>query len=121
MTRSAEDVREKELAAKGKLLRSDFDGAIADATRAIELNPSNFWAYGTRGAAKARKGLRKDALADFGQAIKINPEYAFGLGMRGYTLIGLGKRKQAVGDIAKAISLDPSLLPLMDVLKETIE
>lgn len=43
---------------------NEFDLAIDDATKAIELNPKNQGAYGTRGWARFQKGDTQGAPAD---------------------------------------------------------
>jgi Flp pilus assembly protein TadD len=73
MARAAEldlQLRGKESAASyvnrgvGKAARGDFDGAIADFTRTIELDPKEPKAYNNRGLAKHHKGDFEGALAD---------------------------------------------------------
>lgn len=41
-----------------------FDLAIADYTKAIEMDPQDADAYGGRGMAYRQKGLRSEAIAD---------------------------------------------------------
>src|ERR1700720_4401186 len=47
----------------GKVDKQDLDGAIADFTRAIELDPQYASAYGDRGLAKQSKGDQDGATA----------------------------------------------------------
>ena len=52
--------------------RGDLDGAIADYTKTIELDPTHALAYANRGVVKAL--LKKpDASADFEAAFRLNP------------------------------------------------
>ena len=44
--------------------KQDFDGAIADATRAIEIDPKLVEGYVLRGAAKSDKGDLDGAISD---------------------------------------------------------
>jgi tetratricopeptide (TPR) repeat protein len=56
-----------------RMSKSDWNGAIAEFNRAIELDPNFAEAIGNRGAAK---GALKDfdgALADYDRAIKLMP------------------------------------------------
>ena len=52
----------------------DFDGAIADYTRAIEIDPTYAAAYSNRGNAKQAKGDLDGAIADCNRAIELDPK-----------------------------------------------
>jgi tetratricopeptide (TPR) repeat protein len=54
--------------------KSDWDGAIIQFNRAIELNPNFGEAYGNRGASKNVKGDADGALADLEKAIELKPD-----------------------------------------------
>src|SRR5215470_19403299 len=54
----------------------DFDGAIADYTRAIELDPKYAAAYSDRGNAKQAKGDLDGAIADCDHAIELDSKDA---------------------------------------------
>ena len=56
---------------KVKYARSDWDGAIADYSKAIELNPKFAGAYLNRGNARRGKGDQAGADADLAQAAKL--------------------------------------------------
>ena len=62
---------------------NDTPGAIADFTRAIELNPKYIEAIKDRGNAKASKGDLAGALADYNLALEIDPRYARAYNNRG--------------------------------------
>ena len=75
--------------------KGDLDGAIADYTRAIELDPKFTEAYYNRGLAKKHKGDLDGAIADYNRVIEINPnnpKYA-----RAYCDRGVAKRKGRSG------------------------
>jgi tetratricopeptide (TPR) repeat protein len=59
--------------AKLKIRNRDFDGAIADATSAIQLNPRFPWHYATRGQANEGKGDFAAAIKDYTLAIQTEP------------------------------------------------
>ena len=59
--------------AKLKIKNQDFDGAIADATSAIQLNPRFPWHYATRGQANEGKGDFAAAIKDYKMAIQTQP------------------------------------------------
>jgi tetratricopeptide (TPR) repeat protein len=52
-------------------LKGDFDGAISDATHAIQLDPKDGHAYGTRGWARYGKGDLAGALEDCKKAVEL--------------------------------------------------
>jgi len=51
------------------LLKGNYDDAIAEATKAIGMNPRNDLAHYSRGAARAAKGDHVGAVADFRQTL----------------------------------------------------
>jgi tetratricopeptide (TPR) repeat protein len=51
--------------------RKDFDGAIADCTKAIELSPELAKAFRLRGNAKRAKGDRFGAIDDLDRALQL--------------------------------------------------
>ena len=59
-----------------KLVKEDYQGAIGDFTKAIQLDPNYAIAYNNRGLAKYELGDKKGAIGDYNEAIRINPNYA---------------------------------------------
>ena len=57
-----------------KYLQGDYDGAIADYSRAIELDPDDAAAYYNRGNAKSELDDYHGAIADYSRAIELDPE-----------------------------------------------
>ena len=53
-------------------IQGNYQGAIADYTRAIEINPQNVDAYYNRGLAEDDSGDYEGAIADYTKAIEIN-------------------------------------------------
>src|SRR5436305_1148236 len=91
--------------AKG--VKGDIDGAIADFTRAIELDPKYGTAYNNRGLAKKNKGDLDGAVADCTRAIEVDPKDAGGYGNRGIAKQAQGDLSGAIADYTRAIELDP--------------
>jgi tetratricopeptide (TPR) repeat protein len=54
--------------------KGDYDGAIADFTKAITLNPSFAVAYGDRGLTQLHKGKDAEAKQDIKKAIELDPK-----------------------------------------------
>ena len=52
-----------------------YDHAIADCSKAIEIDPHYDNAYNTRGVAYSEKGMYDRAIADFDKCISLNPSY----------------------------------------------
>src|SRR5262249_57140506 len=56
------------------LIKSDFDRALGDYTKAIEIDPKQPLAYFNRGYTYAAKGEHDRAIADYNKAIEIDPK-----------------------------------------------
>src|SRR5205814_265023 len=91
--------------AKG--VKGDIDGAIADFTRAIELDPKYGTAYNNRGLAKKNKGDLDGAVADCTRAIELDPKDADTYDNRSVAKQGQGDLSGAIADYTRAIELDP--------------
>jgi tetratricopeptide (TPR) repeat protein len=87
---------------------SDYDGAIADYTKAIEINPKYTEAYCNRGTAKLLKRDYDGAYADGNQAIALDPKDAEAYSVRGQAKSGKSDYDGAIADLDQAISLSPS-------------
>ena len=61
----------------------DYQGAIADYTKAIQIDPQDAFSYVNRGNAKKGLGDHQGAIADYSKAIEINPQDAFAYKNRG--------------------------------------
>ena len=57
-----------------KFVKGDFDGALADYNKAIELKPDYADAYIGRGDVKYKKSDPKGALTDYNKAIELKPD-----------------------------------------------
>jgi lipoprotein NlpI len=90
--------------AKGK--KRDFDGAIADFTKAIELNPQDAKAYRNRGFLKADRGDLDGAMMDYNKAIELNPQFALAYFSRGFLHYNQREYAGALVDFRKFCELD---------------
>ena len=85
----------------------DYKGAIADYTKAIELDPESVYAYNNRGLSKYYLKDYNEAIEDFNKAIELDPEYVKAYSNRGNAKRYLKDYKGAIEDCNKAIELDP--------------
>jgi formylglycine-generating enzyme required for sulfatase activity/Flp pilus assembly protein TadD len=91
-----------------KYHKGDYDGAIADFTRAIEIDPRDATAYANRGGAKWSKRDLDGAISDCTKAIEINPRSAAAYTNRGGAKWSKNDFDGAIVDCTRAIEIDPS-------------
>jgi tetratricopeptide (TPR) repeat protein len=89
--------------------KGDYDRAIADYTRAIELNILNFQYefYYNRGNAYYGKKDYARAIADFDESIRLNSRVALPYINRGNVRARNRDYAKAIADYTKALSIDP--------------
>lgn len=85
----------------------EYDHAIEDYDRALELNPQFAQAVFNRGNALDEKGQFVRAIQDYDQAIKLNPNYAMAFNNRGYVWDERHDFDRAIKDYDRAIDLHP--------------
>lgn len=90
--------------------KGDLDGAIADYTKAIEIDPRYARAYDNRGSARAKKGDPDGAIADYSKAIELDPRYPLAYIGRGLARSDKGDLDGAISDYSKAIEIDPRIM-----------
>lgn len=112
------------LAGRGNLLRKDIAagylergttrmeeddpaGAIADLSRALELQPDLGAAFQNRGLLRIKNGDAAKGLADLDQAVRLLPEDASCFFLRAQAKADLGDANGAIADLDRSISLDP--------------
>jgi hypothetical protein len=89
--------------------KGDYDRAIADESKAIELRPQFARAYDSRGWAYDREGDHDRAIADENKAIELNPQLALAYHDRATAYGGKGDYDREIADETKAIELNPQL------------
>jgi tetratricopeptide (TPR) repeat protein len=87
-----------------------WDKALADFSRAIELNPKVPMAWNNRASAHFSLGQWEKALADSSRAIELDPNYALAWDKRGATHVELRQWDKALADCSRAIELNPKLI-----------
>ncbi|MEZ0227715.1 MAG: tetratricopeptide repeat protein, partial [Planctomycetota bacterium] len=80
-------------------------GALADANRAIELDPKNALAWALRGCCRSNRGDQPSAIADFDQAIALDPKADQAWVNRGIARAKAGEARGALADFDRAIEL----------------
>jgi tetratricopeptide (TPR) repeat protein len=96
-------------------VRHDYDKAIKDFDRAIDMTPKealeygegSVLAYGNRGNAYSAKNDSKNAIASYTAAIAIDPKYPAGYTGRGLEYEKLGNIDKARADFKAALDLQP--------------
>jgi tetratricopeptide (TPR) repeat protein len=117
--------------------RGDLEGAIADYSRALELNPNYALAHNSRGLAywglgqwQSSRGedpteSYRAAIADFTRALELNPNLADAHNNRGLSRIAAGDYRGAITDWERAIALNPGyrslLLPRIRDIQRRLE
>ena len=84
---------------------NDDEGAIADFTEVIKINPVRFYSYLLRAEAKYSLKYFKDVISDYNMVIKLNPNYAEAYYYRGYANIYINKKFNGCIDFIRAEEL----------------
>ena len=85
----------------------DFDSAVTDFTKAIELDPKFVNAYSCRGDGYLKLKAYLESIADCTKAMEVDPKHANAYIIRGNAYRILKKYPESMGDCTKAIELDP--------------
>lgn len=96
--------------ARSRLLRADFEEAIADYNEAIASEPSNAWAHLGRGLAKWLHGDDGGARKDINAALRLDPKLGQAYDLRAFMKLDEGDNAGADADYTKAMELDPTLM-----------
>lgn len=89
-----------------KFVMGEFDAAIADYNKAIELNSNEASIYFSRGIAFYNSKKFGLAVEDFDKVIELTPEESMAFYNRGNALEKLGETEKALNDFQKAFELD---------------
>jgi tetratricopeptide (TPR) repeat protein len=87
--------------------RGDDARALADYTRAIELNPNHYDALVARGIVRGKMGRRAESMRDFDRAIAINGQNSRAFGNRGTLHHFMGNYDEALSDYLRSLEIDP--------------
>ena len=97
--------------ANSNFVMGEYDAAITDYNKAIELNPKEASIYFSRGLAHFNKQSYSSAIADFDKVIELDPDEAMAFFKRGNALEKTGNFDKALTDYQKAVALDPDNEP----------
>jgi TonB family protein len=90
------------------IVKGEYDLAIVDYNKAIELKPDDAATYLNRGLAFYNKKSYDLAINDFNKAIELNPNEAAAYMNRGESYEKQGNSAKALADYQKAVELDAS-------------
>jgi uncharacterized membrane protein YhaH (DUF805 family) len=109
--RSIKEVEQKNAPDKKYDEKGQYDKAISDYNKAIEIDPRNATAYSNRGDAYAYIDQLDKAISDYNKAIEINPRDPRAYNNRGLTYFFKGEYEKAWDDVHKAKSLGGRVHP----------
>lgn len=85
----------------------EYQKALADLDKAVQLKPDFYFAYWRRGIAYTRLEAYDKAVEDLTQTLKLNPKFAGAYCDRGDAYMRLNQVKLAFKDYEKGIQLSP--------------
>jgi tetratricopeptide (TPR) repeat protein len=97
--------------ADAHVAKRDYDLAIADCDRFIDLVPRTSYAYEKRGDIYSLKGDAESAIADYTEMIDIESVGGrpyVGFAKRAHVHLSMGELKQAIADYSESIRLNPT-------------
>jgi tetratricopeptide (TPR) repeat protein/DNA-directed RNA polymerase subunit RPC12/RpoP len=86
--------------------KGNWDAAIGEISRALEINPDYAIAYNERGINYGKKGFYDRAIEDFNKALQINPRYAVAYYNRGFVYDEKDFYDQAITDYSRALEIN---------------
>jgi tetratricopeptide (TPR) repeat protein len=105
--RFAEAYCQRAFAYQQSQLDNRVEQALADASKAVELDRTNPLAFIIRGNARLERKEYPQAIADFTKAIELNPRSFSAYGNRARAYAARGEAVKARADIEKALALNP--------------
>jgi len=101
-----------------KMELQDFQNAIADFTKSLEINPNAGGSLLGRGQCKKKLGDNNGALEDFTQVIKLFPGHPYGYAERGAVKVLLNDTAGALEDYKKALQFAPNDTEYQGIIKD---
>jgi tetratricopeptide (TPR) repeat protein len=85
----------------------NWDRAISNLTKSLQLDPTNWPAYGFRGCSFVARGDWDKAIEDFSRQIQADPTNALAYVNRGNAYRAKGNFNQAITDLNSGLKIDP--------------
>lgn len=89
-------------------VKGNYDLAVVNYNKGIELNPKDATNYLSRGLAYYNKNFYDLAVADYSKALELSPQESMIYFKRGDSYERLGDKDKAIADYQKAVELDGS-------------
>jgi TonB family protein len=105
---SVQDATRDNASGVRKARNRDFDGAIADYTEAIRLDPTFADAFHNRGVARSAKGDFDAAIRDYSRAIELDPRRARTYFSRGVAFSRTRDYDRAIESFSKGLEISPN-------------
>jgi tetratricopeptide (TPR) repeat protein len=103
-------------------VRRDYDGAVAEYAKVVELRPEAAEAYNNLGVALRKKGQLEKAVTSFDRALELRADYREARSNRGWVYVEQKRWQEARRDFEEVLKLDAedeaALYGLSRVLKE---
>ncbi|MGI8467231.1 MAG: TonB family protein [Pyrinomonadaceae bacterium] len=103
--------------ADAHMVKGEYDLAVADYDKAIELNPKNASSYLSRGLSYYNKNSYDLAISDYNKGIELSPKESIAYFNRGDSYEKLGNAQKALADYQKAVELDAANETAKNALK----
>ncbi len=100
--------------------RGNFEEALDDFTRAIDLNPTSAQGYYNRGITYINLGAYQKAVDDFTEAVELRPEHTDAYTNRALSYALLGLESEAGADLERAVELGADRELLVQVINEAL-
>ena len=84
----------------------NYQGALSDLNKSIELNPNSFMSFYNRANIKHKLKDFKGSINDCNKAIEIIPNFVLAYNIRGLSKIKIKDYNGAISDFTKAIEID---------------
>jgi tetratricopeptide (TPR) repeat protein len=94
--------------------KGNNDRAVAEYSKAIEIDPRSALAYGTRGMVHSIQNENDRAIADYNKAIERDPKNAVFYNNRAWAYFKSGNAAQGLPDAENALELQPDYARALD-------